>query len=92
LVFREINFHARVDVSVVGAIFFHFVSDKFEGLTHAVLYHFLFGLFAFLKLFEQNGNNLREIELILEIFEDLFLDLILVFVQVQNEELNEFSE
>ena len=76
----------------MGAIFFHFVSDKFEGLSHAVLNHFLFGLFAFFKLFEQNGNNLREIKLILEIFEDLFLDLILVFVQVQNKELNEFSE
>lgn len=76
----------------MGAIFFHFVSDKFEGLSHAVLYHFLFGLFAFFKLSEQNGNNLREKELILKIFEDFFLDLILVFVQVQNEILNEFSE
>ncbi len=76
----------------MGPIFLHFVSDKFEGLSHAVLNHFLFGLFAFFKLFEQNGNNLREINLILEIFEDLFLDLILVFVQVQNKELNEFSE
>jgi hypothetical protein len=76
----------------VGPILFHFVSDKFEGLSHAVLYHFLFGLFAFFKLFEQNRNNLRQIQLILEIFEDFFLDLILVFVQVQNEELNEFSE
>lgn len=52
LIFGEVDSHAGVNVSVVGSVFFHFVCDEFEGLPHAVLDHFLFGLFAFLELFD----------------------------------------
>ena len=52
LIFREVNFHAGVDISVMGSVFFHFVGDVFKGLPHAVFDHLLFGFFAFLELFE----------------------------------------
>ena len=58
LVFGEVDAHARVNVSVVGSILFHFVSNVFEGLSHAVLDHFLFGFLAFFELLEQYGNDI----------------------------------
>ena len=84
LVFGEVDAHAGVDVSVVGSIFFHFVSDVFKGLSHAVLDHFLFGFLAFFELLEQYRNNVQKSFLILEVFKDLFFDLVLVFVQIKD--------
>lgn len=40
----EVHFHAGIQISIVGSIFFHLICDKFESFPHAVFGHLLFGL------------------------------------------------
>jgi hypothetical protein len=58
LILIEVVLHARINIPVVRPVLFHLIGNVLESLPHAVLDHFLFGLFGFLELFNQNRDNL----------------------------------
>lgn len=94
LISGEVHFHTGVDITIMCTIFFHFVCNKLESFSHAVFDHLFLSFFCFFELFDHYSNNFCiNLMLIFRVmFKNLRFNLILIFVKVKNQILNEFPD
>ncbi len=56
--FSKIKLHACINITIVGTISAHSVSNKLKCFSHTIFCHFLLSLAKFLKFFSKNIEDL----------------------------------
>ena len=56
--FSEVELHASINITIVGTVTTHSVSNELECFAHTVLGHFLLRLAQFLKFSSKDAEDL----------------------------------